>query len=77
LEKWLDQAEYIQNTQFHEAIQRSLFFLMHRYNPWNGTEEGESEKSPGQQNGRRNCGKQGECTTSNGEAAKLMKQFYD
>src|SRR6267154_4381156 len=45
-EKWLDQAEYVQNTQFHESIQESPFFLMHGYNPWNGI-EGESEKSPG------------------------------
>jgi len=37
-EKWLDQVEYVQNTWFHEAIQESLFFLMHRYNPWNGIE---------------------------------------
>ena len=46
-EKWIDQAEFVQNMQFHESIQDTPFHLMHGYHPWTGQETGESEKSPG------------------------------
>ena len=36
--KWLDQAEFVQNAQYHEAIQNTPFFLMHGFHPWTGLE---------------------------------------
>src|ERR1700733_8965574 len=43
----LDQAEFVQNSNFHEAIQDTPFHLMHGFTPWTGKQEGSSEKSPG------------------------------
>ena len=45
--RWLDQAEFVQNSNFHEAIQNTPFELMHGLTPWSGREEGNSDKSPG------------------------------
>ena len=45
--RWLDQAEFIQNSNFHEAIQNTPFELMHGFTPWSGREEGNLDKSPG------------------------------
>jgi len=42
----LDQAEFVLNTRFHEAIQETPFFMMHGYHPWKGDER-VSQKSPG------------------------------
>jgi len=77
-EKWLDQAKYVQNTWFHEAIQESPFFLMHGYNPWNGIEDGESEKSPGATEWKKELWKARENAKKAMEkAAESMKRFYD
>ena len=77
-EKWLDQVEYIQNTQFHEAIQESPFFLMHGYNPWNGMEDGKSEKSPGVTEWKRGLWKVREnARRAMEKAVESMKHFYD
>src|SRR5882757_7427704 len=77
-EKWLDQAEYVQNTQFHESIQESPFFLMHGYNPWNGIEKGDSEKSPGATEWKKGLWTARENVRRAMEkAAESMKRFYD
>jgi hypothetical protein len=34
--QWLDQAEFVQNSNFHEAIQDIPFNLMHGFIPWAG-----------------------------------------
>jgi len=54
----LDQAESSKILNFHEAIQESLFFLIHGYNPWSRIEDGESEKSPGVTEWKKEYGKQ-------------------
>jgi hypothetical protein len=77
-EKWLDQAEFVQNTRFHEAIQNTPFFLMHGYNPYTGIEEGESEKSPGASEWKRELWKAREnARRAMEKAADSMKRFYD
>src|ERR1700729_387878 len=76
--KWLDQAEFVQNTRFHEAIQNTPFFLMHGYNPWTGIEDGESEKSPGASEWKRELWKAREnARRAMEKAADSMKRFYD
>jgi hypothetical protein len=45
--KWLDQAEFVLNTRFHEGIQNTPFFLMHGYHPWKGQEKEKTSGSPG------------------------------
>src|ERR1700734_3387544 len=77
-EKWLDQAEFVQNTRFHEAIQNTPFFLMHGYNPWTGIEDGESKKSPGASEWKKELWKARENARRAMErVADSMKRFYN
>ena len=46
--QWIDQAEFVLNSRFHEGIQNSPFFMMHGYNPRKSPEqEVVSQRSPG------------------------------
>src|SRR5882724_6464633 len=45
--QWLDQAEFVQNSNFHEAVQNMPLNLMHGFTPWTGREGGHLGKSPG------------------------------
>ena len=77
--KWLDQAEFIQNTWYHEAIQNTPFFLMHGFHPWTGLEGVKiSERSPGARDWKEqweNAKKTAILALE--KAAESMKRFYD
>src|SRR6202042_3654539 len=76
--QWLDQAESVQNSNFHEAIQDTPFYLMHGFTPWAGRQEGNSEKSPGANEWKKKLEEARKRAQEALERAReTMKKYYD
>src|SRR5882757_7924530 len=76
--KWIDQAEFVLNNRFHEAIQATPFFIMHGFHPWTGEQEGFSQKSPSATQWKKDLDQARENTKSAlTKASESMKWFYD
>src|SRR5258705_5481018 len=76
--RWLDQAEFIQHSNFQEAIQNTPVYLMHGFVPWAGREEGSSGRSPGASDWKRNLLEARKNATEALEKAReSMTKFYN
>jgi len=76
--KWINQAEFVLNNRFHEAIQATPFFIMHGFHPWTGEKEGVSQKSPSAAQWKKDLDQARENAKSALiKASESMKWFYD
>jgi len=76
--RWLDQAKFVQNDCFYEAIQETPFFMMHGFHPWTGNKEGHSQKCPSVEEWKKGLEQAQEWAKEVlGKASESMKRFYD